>query len=84
MGGAVDTIFPGTGAVAEKGLEELTPKPPEIPAAPLSPENDPAALAAAAQREREEEARRKGRASTILAGEDAGRLSTARRWLLGA
>lgn len=87
MGGAVDSIFPGTGKVAAKGLEELTPALPEIPAAPLSPDNDPAAqakIAEAAQREREEESRRRGRASTVLAGEDAGSLSTAKRSLLGA
>lgn len=87
MGGAVDTIFPGTGVAADEGIEAITPNLPEIPGAPLSPDNDPAAqarIAEAAQREREEEARRRGRASTVLAGENAGSLSTARRSLLGA
>lgn len=57
------------------------------PGMPTAPDNDPAAqakIAEAARREREEEARKKGRASTILAGEQAGVLSTARRSLLGA
>lgn len=57
------------------------------PEMPTAPDNDPAAqatIAEAARREREEEARKKGRASTILAGEQAGVLSTARRSLLGA
>lgn len=87
FGGGLDSLFPGVGIVAEKGIEAMMPKLPEIPAAPVSPDNDPAAqakIAEAAQREREREAKRKGRASTILAGESAGALSTAKRSLLGA
>lgn len=90
MGGAVDTIFPSAGLdrrAADRVREELTPTLPEIPATPLSPDSDSAAqakIAEAAQRERENEARRRGRASTVLAGESAGILSTARRSLLGA
>lgn len=83
----LDTIFPGTGKAAEEAVQAVTPKLPAIPAAPVSPDNDPAAqakIAEAAQREREREAKRKGRASTILAGESAGALSTAKRSLLGA
>ena len=87
FGGGLDSLFPGVGTVAEKGIEAMMPKLPEIPAAPVSPDNDPVAqakIAEAAQREREREAKRKGRASTILAGElDDDTLNVARRSLGG-
>lgn len=87
VGRAVGSVFPGVDRIAERGMEMVTPRMPELPAAPLSPENDPEAqakLAEAAQREREREARRKGKASTVLAGEVAGDATTARRSLLGS
>lgn len=88
FGGGIDSFFPGAGRLAERGIQAITPTLPEIPAAPLSPDNDPAAqaeIAAALERERQREAKRRGRSSTILAGElDGDTLNVARRSLLGA
>lgn len=86
FGGGIDSLFPGVGVIAGKGIEAMMPDMPDIPAAPLSPDNDPAAQAAiaeAAERERERAARRRGRDSTVLAGELNAPVATARRRLLG-
>lgn len=87
FGGGLDSFFPGVGKIAEKGMEAMMPKLPDIPAAPLSPDNDPAAqakIAEAEERERQRAAKRKGRASTILAGDLEVDAPTAKRSLLGA
>lgn len=83
----LDTVFPwlGTGSAA---VDALTPKMPDVPGAPLTPDTDPAAQAAIAEAERlerEAQLRARGRASTVLTGGagDTSTASTARRALLG-
>lgn len=64
------------------------PKMPDVPAAPLTPDTDPAAqakIAEAERLEREAQLRARGKASTVLTGGlgDTSTASTARRALLG-
>lgn len=84
MGGIVSGL-PLVGRLAEKALGALKPKLPKLPAPPVSPDNDQAALAAADERRRQRESRRQGRASTVLAGEiDDEESAKAKRTLLGS
>lgn len=77
------TLFPGLDKATRSVKKYVTHQLPKAPAAPVAPTDNAPDLAAAAEAERQAEAKRLGRASTVLAGELDEEANKAKRTLLG-
>ena len=79
MGGSVKKLVNPFSAIKDL-LSPKIPKPPKPPAAPTTNTPD---VGAALEAERQAEAKRQGRASTVLAGDVDEEVNKAKRTLLG-